>query len=74
MNRISRFIVNFIGAFCLSLAGSLYALPQGSEFTLQDFLAVPLVCLLVAVGNGIWAALGRGDGKEIINRVKKVTP
>lgn len=53
-----------IAGFALSLANALVALPKGGEFTLLDMLAVPLFCLLLALGNGILAGLGNGNKKE----------
>lgn len=65
-----RQFVIFLAGFALSLSNALIAMPKGSDFLLSDFLAVPLVCLLLALGNGIMAALSKGDASKIMNTVK----
>lgn len=48
-----------IAAFCMSLANAIIALPKGEEIFLADILiSVPAMCFLLALGNGIFAAIG----------------
>lgn len=51
------FLIGLSG-FLLSIGNALVALPKGEEFLMTDIMLLPLVCVVLAVGNGILSGLG----------------